>query len=79
MWVLGCTSNIFLIHKKIENWDFSIQLIFVLSDCEDSASLVCVQERGSQFVIKLPVFNKMNFNIYETNVCQLCWEYCFQA
>ena len=22
MLVLGCTSNFFLIHKKIDNWDF---------------------------------------------------------
>ena len=31
MLVLGCTSNIFLAHKNIENWDFLMLLLLDFS------------------------------------------------
>ena len=69
--------------EQLENWNFCILLTFTF--CQIVGTVfqgwyICVQERGSQFVIKLSVFKKRNFHIYATNLCQFkCWEYCSQA
>ena len=32
MWVLGCTTNFFIIYKKIENWNFvNVALVGLLN------------------------------------------------
>ena len=36
MWVLGCTTNFFLIHRKIENWHLLMLLQFDFSVLSDS-------------------------------------------
>ena len=65
MFSLGCTSEF-----RVGKLEFLNSAYFhILSDCEDSlSSLVCVYERRSQLVFKLPVFKERFFHIYATNV-----------
>ena len=82
MLALGCTSKFLAIHYRVGKLEFLNSAYYhILSDCEGSlSSLIYMQERRSQFVIKLPVFKERNVHTYATYLCQFkCWEYCFQA
>ena len=52
----------------------------IFADCEDSLSgMVCLQDRKSHFILKLPFFKKINVHIHAAILCHFkYWKYFFQ-
>ena len=80
MWVLGwftrrlktriSLNGIFSLNsRKIGIFEFHLLSYFVKL-WDSLSSLVCVYERESQFVIKLPVFKKRNVHVYAIYLCR---------
>lgn len=68
LWILVQVAlpNFSIFTKILKNLDFLNSPYFhLLSDSEDSLSgTECVLKKGSQFMIKLPFFKKINIHIY---------------